>query len=86
VKNSRSLQVRELSEENKLNYLCSFIGKTQKVLVEKITQGIANGYGQHYIPVRFRGVGVQKNTIQNVNLTEIRGTGENMYLFGELND
>lgn len=86
VKNERSLRVRELSEENKKQFLTSFIGKTQEVLVEKITQGIANGYGQHYIPVRFKASGAQKNSVHSINLTEIKGAGENMYLFGELID
>jgi len=85
VKTERSAQIRELSEENKKQYLTSFIGKTQDVLVEKITQGIANGYGQHYIPVRFKASGVQKNSVHTVRLNEIRGGGENIYLFGELN-
>ena len=86
VKNERSLKVRELSEENKKQFLSSFIGKTQEVLVEKITQGVANGYGQHYIPVRFKASGAQKNSVHSINLSEIRGAGENMYLFGELKD
>ena len=80
------MQVRELSEENKKQYLTSFIGKTQEVLIEKITQGIANGYGQHYVPVRFKAFGVQKNTVHSIKLSEIISSGENMYLFGELND
>lgn len=86
VKNERSLKVRELSEENKAAYLNSFLGKTEEVLIEKITQGIASGYGQHYIPVRFKANGAQKNTVCSVKLTELRGTGENMYLLGELID
>jgi threonylcarbamoyladenosine tRNA methylthiotransferase MtaB len=86
IKTERSLQIRTLSEENKEHYFSSFIGKSQEVLVEKITQGIANGYGQHYIPVRFKAEGVQKNTVHTVQLTEIRGSGENMFLYGELND
>jgi len=86
VKNERSLKVRELSEENKKQFLSSFIGKLQEVLVEKITQGVANGYGQHYIPVRFKASGAQKNSVHSINLSEIRGAGENMYLFGELKD
>jgi len=86
VKTERSTQIRKLSEENKKQYLTSFIGKTQQVLVEKITQGVANGYGQHYIPVRFKASGVQKNTVHRVLLSEISCTGENMYLIGELND
>ncbi|MFY9151090.1 MAG: tRNA (N(6)-L-threonylcarbamoyladenosine(37)-C(2))-methylthiotransferase MtaB [Prolixibacteraceae bacterium] len=86
LKTERSALVRELSEENKMNYLKSFIGKSEEVLVEKVAQGVANGYGQHYIPVRFKASGVQKNTVHSIKLTEIRGASENMYLFGELID
>ncbi len=86
IKTERSAQIRELSEENKKQYLNSFIGKSQNVLIEKITQGIANGYGQHYIPVKFKASGAQKNTVHSIKLIELKGLGENMYLFGELND
>ncbi len=84
IKSVRSLQVRDLSVENKLRYLNSFIGLTEHVLIEKITQGIANGYGQHYIPVRFKVSGQQKNTVHTVKLTELRGNDEKSYLFGEI--
>ena len=84
MKNERSLKVRERSVENKMNYFNSFIGQSQDVLIEKITQGIANGYGQHYIPVRFKIVGQSKNTVHSVKITELRGTGEDMFLFGEI--
>jgi len=84
IKNERSLKVRDLSVENKLNYFKTFIGKTQEVLVEKIAPGIASGYGQHYIPVRFEITGTQKNTIHTVKLTELCGSDEDCYLLGEL--
>ena len=84
IKNERSLKVRDLSVENKMIYFRSFIGKTQDVLIEKITHGIANGYGQHYIPVRFKITGVEKNTIHTVKLTELLGTDEHCYLTGEV--
>ena len=84
IKNQRSLQVRDLSVENKMSYYKSFIGLTQDVLIEKITQGIANGYGQHYLPVHFKASGAQKNTVHKVRLTELHGEDENCYLFGEM--
>lgn len=84
IKNERSLKVRDLSVENKLSYFKTFVGKTQDVLIEKISQGIARGYGQHYIPVRFEITGVQKNTQHTVRLTELCGSDEDCYLFGEL--
>ena len=86
VKSARSLMVRDLSVENKMRYFNSFIGQTQNVLIEKITHGIANGYGQHYIPVRFKVSGIQKNTVHAVKLTELIGTDEDCYLSGELAD
>ena len=86
IKNQRSLQVRDLSVENKMSYYKSFLGRTQDVLIEKVTQGIANGYGQHYLPVHFKASGAQKNTVHKVRLTELYGEDENCYLFGELVD
>lgn len=54
VKNERSLLIRGLAEENKLRYRRQFIGLEQTVLVEKVSpDGMAKGYGQHYIPVEF---------------------------------
>jgi len=84
IKTERSLKVRNLSVENKLSYFSRFIGQTQDVLIEKITHGIASGYGQHYIPVHFKLSGAQKNTLHRVKLTEIVGEDEDMYLTGEL--
>ena len=84
VKNERSLLVRNLSVENKMNYFKSLIGQKQDVLIEKITQGIASGYGQHYAPIRFKITNGQRNTIQTVRLTELIGDDENCYLAGEL--
>lgn len=84
VKNERSLLVRNLSVENKMNYFKSLIGQKQDVLIEKITQGIASGYGQHYAPIRFKITNGQRNTIQTVSLTELIGDDENCYLAGEL--
>lgn len=86
VKNARSLQVRQLSEENRLKFLKTFVGKEQQVLIEKIVQGTAHGYGESYVPVRFKAAGVEKNTVHAVKIRELKGEGENSYLFGELNE
>ena len=83
MKTERSLQIRDLSVENKIDYFNSFIGKTQDVLVEKVAHGVASGYGEHYIPVRFKLAGAQKNAIHKVRLLERKGDDENSYLFGE---
>jgi threonylcarbamoyladenosine tRNA methylthiotransferase MtaB len=55
IKNERSALIRDLAEKNKRSYRSSFIGKEQTVLVEKIdSRGFAHGYGEHYVPVRFK--------------------------------
>jgi threonylcarbamoyladenosine tRNA methylthiotransferase MtaB len=84
VKNERSLLVRNLSVENKMNYFKSLIGQQQDVLIEKVTQGIARGYGEHYAPIRFKTSTGQRNTIQTVKITELIGSDEDCYLLGEL--
>ncbi|RLD56312.1 MAG: tRNA (N(6)-L-threonylcarbamoyladenosine(37)-C(2))-methylthiotransferase MtaB [Bacteroidetes bacterium] len=55
IKTQRSALVREIAENRKRKYRGSFIGKQQKVLVEKIdNDGFASGYGEHYIPIKFK--------------------------------
>ena len=53
VKTERARIVREISDNNKLEYRRGIIGKNQIALVEGIQKGIARGYGQHYVPVLF---------------------------------
>ena len=84
VKTARSLQIRELSEENKLNYYQSLIGKTQEVLVEKVTKTKASGYGNLYVPVEFQERDFEKNTVYTVRLIGLAGEGEKLVLVGEL--
>ncbi|HCY42026.1 MAG TPA: tRNA (N(6)-L-threonylcarbamoyladenosine(37)-C(2))-methylthiotransferase MtaB [Prolixibacteraceae bacterium] len=84
IKTARSAQIRELSEENKLRYYQSLIGKTQKVLVEKATRTKASGYGDLFVPVEFQAKDIQKNTIHTVKLTGLSGEGEKLVLVGEL--
>ena len=84
IKTARSAQIRELSEENKLRYYQSLIGKTQNILVEKATKTKASGYGDLFVPVEFQGKDIQKNTIHAVKLTGLSGEGEKLVLVGEL--
>ncbi len=84
IKTARSAQIRELSEENKLRYYQSLIGKTQNILVEKATKTKASGYGDLFVPVEFQASEIQKNTIHAVKLTGLSGEGEKLVLLGEL--
>jgi threonylcarbamoyladenosine tRNA methylthiotransferase MtaB len=73
VKQERSLVIRNISEENKINYRQSLIGRDQVVLVEKYNPKtkLAKGYGQHYIPVEFRSETNPHNQFVNVRLNSL---------------
>lgn len=81
-KTRRSETIRQIGEEEKQRYRRSLIGEIQTVLVEKIIQGIASGYGQNYVPVKFRSTSAVRNTFVKVKLTGLE-TGDDPALFGE---
>ena len=83
IKNERSALIRQLSEENKLRYFQSLIGKTQDVLVERFVKNSASGYGNLYVPVVFQTKEIQKNSVYTVKLTGLSGEGEKLVLTGE---
>jgi len=84
IKNARSARVRQLSDENRYRYYQSLVGKTQQVLVEKISKNRASGYGDLYVPVEFPAREIQKNSVYTVRLTSVAGEGEKLYLVGEI--
>lgn len=85
VKTERSAVLRDVSESLHADYLKSFIGKEQTVLVEKIDkQGLASGYGEHYIPIQFKGKDIPKNSFQKVRIQKLQGEGDGLGLFAEL--
>jgi threonylcarbamoyladenosine tRNA methylthiotransferase MtaB len=79
----RSEILRLLAEEEKLNYRRSMIGKLQTVLVEKIADGTAQGYGENYIPVKFPVHNVRTNQFVRILLAEIE-KGEDPSLAGTI--
>lgn len=67
IKSRRSEIIRKIAEETKVSYRNNFIGKQQRVLVEKIQRnGFATGYGQHYIPIIIQDKGLKKNVFYDV--------------------
>ena len=77
IKTERSAVIRNISSENKKRYFEQMIGKSQKMLIERIsTDGIAQGYGENYIPMRLKGKGLEKNTFVNVIVNSIIGKGD----------
>jgi threonylcarbamoyladenosine tRNA methylthiotransferase MtaB len=75
VKAERSEIIRGISDQNKLEYFESMAGKTQRVLVEKVDEnGMAHGYGEHYIPILFPSATAEKNKFETVLLKSIEGS------------
>lgn len=72
IKSKRSEIIRKISEEQRLKYRSSFIGKFQNILVEKIDElGWAFGYGENYIPIRVKTHEIEKNNFYKVLIKDI---------------
>jgi len=72
TKTDRSEMVRRLAEDMKMSFRESFVGKTQRVLVEKILpDGTASGFGEHYVPVIIQDFGLKPNTYYEVEINNI---------------
>jgi len=82
IKNSRSITVRDLAEANKLTYRKRFTGLSQTVLVENITDGIARGYGENYVPIEFKNSQPEKNYFQTVTIKDISSANKDYVLMG----
>jgi threonylcarbamoyladenosine tRNA methylthiotransferase MtaB len=81
VKHQRSLAVRELASGCKLRYRRQFVGNQQTVLVEKVTKnGLAKGYGQHYVPVEFRPSQPGTNYFETVTVDHIGSASQDFVL------
>lgn len=75
IKVERSELVRKQSEKNRLVYMESMIGKQQRVLVEKSgPDGMASGYGENYLPVKFISGKSERNWFANVTLEGVDPT------------
>jgi len=71
-KNRRSEIIRKISEKTSLKHRSKFIGKHQRVLVQKILEnGFATGYGEHYIQVIIENSGLKKNNFYDVIIKDI---------------
>ncbi len=51
VNAERSKIIREISDAGKRQYRFGMLGKNQRVLIERVADGTARGYGEHYVPV-----------------------------------
>jgi len=83
IKQLRSITVRDLAAANKYNYRKQFLGKNQKVLVEKVSKtNIAKGYGEHYIPLEFKAKQSGNNYFETVSIDQISAVSQDVVLKG----
>ena len=83
-KNRRSEIIRVISDKTRLAHRNTFIGKQQRVLVQKINDdGFATGYGEHYLPIIIEKTGLDTNTFYDVTIKSIVEKKEPV-LVGEL--
>ncbi len=75
IKSERSEVIRKISEENRLQYMNSMLGKKQRVLIEKLNaNGLAHGYGENYLPVSFKTTKSTKNSFERVILEQVNAS------------
>ena len=75
IKSERSEVIRKISEENRLQYMNSMLGKKQRVLIEKLNaNGWAHGYGENYLPVSFKTTKSTKNSFERVILEQVNAS------------
>lgn len=84
IKTKRSEILREISDDVKMEYRKSFIGKEQVILVEKTWNGKAKGYGENYIPIEFNGQNVKINQFYKLKIIDIYTKNNDPILLGEL--
>jgi len=85
TKQQRSLIMREIASANKQQYRQLFVGKQQTVLVEKVNKnGIAKGYGQHYVPVEFKSSLQHNNFFSTITIKSMAGASHDFILKGEV--
>lgn len=78
IKKEREHKLLQVELKNRKAFTESFVGKTVKVLTEKCTDGICNGFTPNYIQTKFAGSDELCNKIVNVKITK----ADENYLYG----
>ena len=69
IKKERVQELLELSEDLERSYYESFIGKTEKVLIEKVEEGIASGHTSNYLYLKLVG-DYKENEIYEIKISK----------------
>lgn len=75
-KQARSEAIRILSERTKRRYRSRFVGKEQRMLVERVTREdgrlVARGLGEHYLPIRLEGPNLERRDLSPNSFVQVR--------------
>ena len=72
VKSARSKELRDLADALKLSYREKLLNQPQRVLIERIRDGVASGYNEFYVPVHiYNAADLEENSFQLVTPTRI---------------
>jgi len=75
IASGRSERLRQLGKEMALAYHRQFLGQSVGVLVERMKDGMAQGYSEHYIPVEFPAPHTQRGEVVSAEAAEATATG-----------
>ena len=75
IATERSGRLRELGKEMAKDYHNQFLDQPVDVLVERVNDGIAQGYSAHYVPVTFSAPEVQRGGIITLTASEASDHG-----------
>ncbi len=71
----RSERLRQLGDGMALAYHNQFLGKPIEVLVERAKEGMAQGYSEHYVPVRFPSTNDLKGQVVGITAAKADKSG-----------
>jgi threonylcarbamoyladenosine tRNA methylthiotransferase MtaB len=71
IKKERSAIVRDLADRMKLDYMNQWPGHHEEMLVERIRDGRATGYGKHYLPLEADATGLSENQVIPVKIENV---------------
>lgn len=75
IATQRSERLRHLGDEMAEAYHTPFLGKPIEVLVERTKDGMAQGYSEHYVPVRFPSTNDLKGQVVGITATHADKSG-----------
>jgi len=84
LKSERSSKLRRLSDQLKLSYREELLDLPQRVLIEKVADGVASGYSEYYVPVHILNSDLSENSFIDVTPTRLEDIKGEMVLVADL--